>query len=433
MPKSVRRLFIWGNLALVVLFGASVIRDNHKEWIKYQQEYYRLEAQELETKLAQTQDPEEIKDLKAQIKAKKRMPIEVKQIITKDLDRIDRCITCHVGMDPLYNPTLTTSFTENPYRGHPGDLLKTHSPTKYGCAVCHQGQGLATTVEDAHGNVHHWEKPMLEQPFIQASCAKCHQNFETLAGAQTAALGRSLFKKNGCYGCHAVRGWGGVISEDLGEVADKPLSRIDFSTSGLPREDWNVKNWIYLHLTKDPMQLAPGDPEGHMGEPISPSGMPPFYLELKDEEAKAIASYLLSMTAEAIPHQYFVYAPPEAEPKFASAVEHGKFVFQKYGCVGCHGVLAKAGRRNFNALGANQTKMEDGRAPTLPDTVGTFTREELKTKIQNGVPSVDVVKFKAEGPTPPLYMPAWKEKIKGQELEDLVSYLLSIAKKEEAW
>jgi len=99
MPKSIRLLFIWGNLALVLLLGASVIRDNHKEWRKYQQEYYRLEAEDLKEKLSQAVEPEEIKDLGAQIKAKKRMPIEVKQIIAKDLDRIDRCITCHLGID----------------------------------------------------------------------------------------------------------------------------------------------------------------------------------------------------------------------------------------------------------------------------------------------------------------------------------------------
>ena len=50
--------------------------------------------------------------------------------------------------------------------------------------------------------------------------------------------------------------------------------------------------------------------------------------------------------------------------------------------------------------------------------------EELKDKIAHGVPFI--AKNDSKGPTPPLYMPAWKDKIKGQELEDLATYLLSI-------
>lgn len=441
MPKIIRTLFIWGNVGLIVLLVASVLHDERRDWKKYQKKFVELEVKEIENQIAKTTDPQRQEQLKQQIKAKKKTPLEIRQFIVKDLDRIDRCITCHVGMDPLTNPSMQTNFKENPFKGHPGDLLKTHSPTKYGCTICHHGQGLATTVEAAHGRVRHWEEPLLAPPFIQASCAKCHADFENVSYAQTAALGKELFTKNGCYGCHAIKGWGGIISEDLGEVASKSLARIDFSPSKLPRNDWNIQNWILLHLTRDPMELVPGDPQGHMGEPISPSGMPPFYLELKDNDAQAIATYLLSLSADKVPHDYYVYAPPKPEPRFASATEHGKYVYEKYGCAGCHGIEAKDGRRNFNALASGQdasapdqiVEMAKGREPNLRDTAGTFTREELTTKIQNGVPAKDISKFKADGPTPPLYMPAWKDKIKGQELEDLVTYLLSIAKKGEEW
>ncbi|MBI2069135.1 MAG: c-type cytochrome [Elusimicrobia bacterium] len=441
MPKIVRQLFIWGNLLLVLLLAASVMRDESREWKKYQKKFYELEAKDLEGKLAQTQEPEARRSIEKQIQAKQHAGLEVKQMILNDIDRIDRCITCHVGMDPLYNPSLQTPFTENPYKGHPGDILKTHSPNKYGCTICHQGQGLATTVEAAHGKVKHWEEPLLQPPFIQAACVKCHANFEDIPYAQTAKTGKELFTKHGCYGCHAIKGSGGVVSEDLGEVASKPLSRIDFYPSGLPRKEWNAQNWILLHLTQDPMKNVPGDPEGHLGSPISPSGMPPFFKDMKEDEAKAIATYLMSMTSEKILHDYYVYAAPKPEPKYASAIERGRYVYNKFGCAGCHGIDAMGGRRNFNAQGPGQdpeaadqvAEMAKGKEPDLKETMGTFTREELKHKIQKGVPSTDIVRFKADGPTPPLYMPAWKEKIKGQDLEDLVTYLLSIAKKGEEW
>ena len=127
--------------------------------------------------------------------------------------------------------------------------------------------------------------------------------------------------------------------------------------------------------------------------------------------------------------------------KFASAAARGKWIYDKNGCAGCHGVDAKKGRRNFNGLSKSQKQdpdkawdfeeMAKGEEPTLPDTMGTFTRDELKTKIRNGVSATAIAKFNPEGPIPPGFMPAWKDKIKGQDLEDLVTYLLSIAKKEE--
>ena len=73
-----------------------------------------------------------------------------------DLDRIDRCTSCHVGMDEFSNPSLTNDFTKNPYKAHPDitGLIKNHPFRKYGCTECHGGQGLATTVEAGHGNLH---------------------------------------------------------------------------------------------------------------------------------------------------------------------------------------------------------------------------------------------------------------------------------------
>ncbi|MBI4349323.1 MAG: c-type cytochrome, partial [Elusimicrobia bacterium] len=167
------------------------------------------------------------------------------------------------------------------------------------------------------------------------------------------------------------------------------------------------------------------------------SGMPSFSEDLPPGGAEQITSYLMSMTDEQIPMRYAVAAVPKPEPKFSSAAERGKHVYQKYGCTGCHGLEAKQGRTNFNATGPGQedpaTDMMKGEEPTLRKTVGNFTRDELRAKIQNGVPASGVAKFNPNGPTPPLYMPPWKEKIKGQELEDLISYLLSIAEKDESF
>lgn len=443
-----RKLFYALNALLLITFVAAFALDFSAEWRTWQRQYFDRMAAHFDSEAREATDPAQAASFERQAKAARRESLMVRQLIARDLGRIDRCVTCHVGMDEFANPSLRTPFKEHPFAGHPDveGLGKAHSFQKYGCSVCHAGQGLATTVDAAHGKVHHWEKPLLDGKLIQASCARCHQNTEGLKGAETVAMGKKLFETHGCKGCHAIRGDGGAVSVDLGRIADKPLEQIagyNFSLikkngAPLPREDWALKEWIRAHLTQRPADFIPNDPFAKYNkEPIAPSGMPNFSEELPEGGAEAITAYLMSMTDEPIPMRFGVLTAAKSEPKFSDPVEHGKQVYRKYGCAGCHGLEAKAGRANFNALGPGQenpeTDMDKGREPTLPDTVGTFTRDELRHKIQTGVSGANIVKFNPNGPTPPLYMPAWKEKIKGEELEDLISYLLSIKKKEEAW
>lgn len=435
-----RILFYVLNFLLLGLLVVAAVQDADREWKDYQKEYFSLETERLEGELAKADSPEIKKPLEKQISDLRRRRPAIKQIMANDLGRFDRCVTCHMGMDPLANPTLTTPYAAHPFKL--GDIKahkahKAHTIMKFGCTACHSGQGLATTAEDAHGFVEHWEEPMLKAGYIQASCVKCHGNFKDLKGAEVAVRGKELFDRLGCVGCHPVNGVGGEISVDLGEIADKPVSRIDWSNAGLPPHLRNIQNWIELHFTKDTMEIVPGDPEGHMCvagavcEPTAPSGMPPYFKQLSGEDARAITTYLMAQTEYSVPADYYVYAAPKPEPKFASAEKRGAHVYVKYGCAGCHGEGAAAGVRNYNALGTDQKKMEDGVTPTLIDIVGTYTHEELKEKIQNGVSAAAIAKFKEDGPPPPLYMPAWEEKIKGRELGDLVTYLLSIAKEDE--
>ena len=158
-----------------------------------------------------------------------------------------------------------------------------------------------------------------------------------------------------------------------------------------------------------------------------------FSKEITEDQAESIVAYH-GDDAGKYPSRYYVFkAPPR--PKFASSLEHGRHVFQKYGCQGCHGLEGKEGRRNYNAMGPGQSDhendMDKGREPTLVDVVGTYTRDELRHKIEAGVSQASISKFNPKGPTPPLFMPAWKDKIKGVEMEDLLTWLLSIGKKQE--
>ena len=443
-----RHWFYITTFGMFLVFAYALKIDHFREWKPYQQAYYDRMVDESK-KAGKTADAADWGS----------RPLQIKQIIARDLGRVDRCVTCHVGMDEFTNPSLSNDFKDNPFKAHPDlpGMVKHHPFQKFGCTVCHGGQGLATTARAAHegievhyGESHISSQYMLRPPFIQASCAKCHADLDHTPGAEIAAKGQHLFEKNGCIGCHSINGVGGIISVDLGDIADKPAERIsphDFHLANMPadHDTMNVENWALAHLTRDPFTFVRNDPEAkYNAEPIAPSGMPPFYKEFKPGDAEAIVAWLLSHShEEKIPREYYVYAPPKPEPKFASATEHGHFVFQKYGCAACHGIDAKKGRRIFNGLAKTQkqdpNKMGDfdemakGEEPTLPDTMGTFSRDELRTKIQNGVPASSISKFNPDGPTPPAFMPPWKDKIKGQELEDLITWLLSIGKKDEGF
>ncbi len=457
---SYRKLFYASNFLLLGFFAWAFLKDYNAEWKTYQSKYYEMTAQDLEKQAAAAKDPKKAEDLRAEAKKVRRSPLEIKQIISNDLGRYDRCITCHVGMDEYTNPTMKTPFDKNPYKGHPGvdsSLVKAHPFTKYGCTVCHQGQGLATSTEKAHGWIKNWERPMLMGVHIQGSCVKCHGNFEKLKGAEVAAEGWHQIQKHGCQGCHVINGWGGVISVSLDDIADKPLERIQgYSFRRVKidgqqltedhEEKWKLQNWILGHLVNDPAYITPNDPFAHFNtEPVPPSGMPDYTKEITVADANAITAYLSGLTKEeVIPYRYHVSAPPAKEPTFADAKAHGHYVFQKAGCAGCHGIDAVEGRRRFNALGKGQAaydpkmseeekfkNMELGREPHLRELMGTYTKPELVAKLQAGVAASAAKKWSPDGPTPVVYMPAWKERLTQKELEDLADWLLSTAKKDD--
>jgi mono/diheme cytochrome c family protein len=424
---TLRNLFVGGNLLLLGLLLAAVVKDQNREWKKYQREFFRMEKDRLEDEISQAKTPEEKDVFIKELNLFRGQSVKIRQLMAPALDRYDRCISCHLGYDPVLSPETETVYKDHPYAAKPHAVHKAHPVERFACSVCHEGQGLATTVDAGHGRVKHWEKPLRTGGYIQASCTKCHSDlYDESRMPQTAAWrrGEVLFKERGCIGCHQIHGQGGPISVDLAEeTADKPLSRIDFSHTGLAEKDRTLANWIRLHFVKDPWELVPGDPTGQFNEePIAPSGMP--FFNLSPDDADAVTTYVLSLSRDKIPMEYTVpLAAPRPEPVLRTAVERGQAVYKKFGCGGCHAPDGSGGIRNFNYVNVTE--------PDLRKTMATYTRKELVEKIEMGVSPVD--KADPKGPTPPLYMPPWKGKIQGQEMEDLVTYLFSIAEKLEEW
>ncbi len=125
-------LSLIAGLILFVYIGIAGYREITPEWNSYQQKYKQLMM-------------EKAFDAAGRDKAR-NLKVDIQQIYLKDLKRVDRCINCHQGTE---NPLMKDA--EIPFRQHKGDYLEQHPPERFGCTICHNGQGRATNAREAHG------------------------------------------------------------------------------------------------------------------------------------------------------------------------------------------------------------------------------------------------------------------------------------------
>ena len=192
-------------------------------------------------------------------------PPEIHQVLLPGLQRVDRCTTCHLGVE---DPTMKNA--PEPFRYHAN--LGPHVPSKFGCTICHGGQGLATDKEDAHGKVAFWPNPLLSKDYIRASCGRCHKEGE-VPGVPELTEGRRLFETQGCRGCHKLNGVGGSIGPDLTEEGANRRS----------------PEWLERHFLT-PNAVSAG------------SAMPNFHFT--KEQARDLTYYMLSLTNEEMGSYY---------------------------------------------------------------------------------------------------------------------------------
>lgn len=388
------KLFIASSFALGLMAMVLIWQEVSPEWMGYQADYYRRLAQV-------TQDP-----------SKARTPLKVLQIYLPQMHRTDRCITCHVGIDNSKMKDQPQPFRTHPDLGISG-FLAAHPFNEMGCTICHRGQGTAVTKRHAHGPVPHWEEPLLEKGLTVGTCATCHQNVSSLKGAERLVQARALFEQKGCIGCHTLHGKGMLVGPELAETWTKSVDQFDFR---YVRGEQTLTHWVKDHF-KDPQRVSPGYPALGIPESAMPND------ELSDDQIQLLTALVLSFSAEEeeqdrpIPARFKVAGVPKPEPTYASSIDKGRAVFQKYGCAACHGIEGRGGVRNKN--------MEPGEeVPPLIYVAEGFTKEELKTVIRTGR---SPARADASGLTPPLWMPAWKDKISEEELEALTDYLLMLS------
>jgi cytochrome c551/c552 len=295
------------------------------------------------------------------------------------VDRFDRCRTCHYSIDRTESGT-TPAFPhgdgsngtyEHPFSSHPRlDLFLTstspHPLPKFGCTVCHEGQGSGTTFQNAsHApndphemhvweeehkwfDNHFWERPMYPERFRESACIKCHVNVTELgtnrkfgATAPKVVEGYNLVKQYGCFGCHEIHGFdaGQPIGPDLRlepqtaeeakKIAEDPtqvagqmrkvgpsLRHLGAKAEGPWIASWTEEPKAFRRSTRMPQFFKLANQRDVHAQKFNP-------LELA-----GMTQYLLGKS-----QPLELLTPPEG---YQPNAERGKTLFANKGCVACH-------------------------------------------------------------------------------------------------
>ncbi|MBI2880053.1 MAG: c-type cytochrome [Candidatus Tectomicrobia bacterium] len=228
---------------------------------------------------------------------------------------VDRCQTCHLAADRPGFEDFPPPFRTHPKRDV---LLRKHPVEKFGCSLCHGGQGQAlNSLTKAHGldlktgeHLEFWEKPLLRGESAQTNCLRCHAATLDVPMASVVSKGRRLFTELGCSGCHLMQGY-----EDLPKVGPSLLKASQKFNPG-----WMV-SWVL-------------NPREHL-----PATRMPFF-SFTREQATALTAYLLKASEGVPPSGPLKYNPgPDAE----AAARRGKTLFESRGCLACHAIDGKGG------------------------------------------------------------------------------------------
>jgi cbb3-type cytochrome oxidase cytochrome c subunit len=302
------------------------------------------------------------------------VPSGIQQFWVAGLRRADRCITCHQA-------TAWKGFdsAEEPYRTHPLEPLKQHPLEKFGCTSCHGGQGWAVDRDDAHGEIAHWEEPLLSRALgksyslatdkgalIQMNCNICHRYDRETKGADAINLAKRLVEEKGCRACHTINNRGGHIGPDLTRVGEKAPEQYDFTRLSGQRTSFA---WHVAHL-KDPRALS------------ADTVMPNF--NLTSEQAQALAMLILSWRPADVPSEYLAGAPRSdtPTPEQAAAEERmrtgpgGWFV--QTGCFVCHSISV-LGVKSPAQIGPDLSNAVEDVQSRFGRTIDDFLREPSGT------------------------------------------------------
>lgn len=192
-----------------------------------------------------------------------------------------------------------------------------------------------------------------------------------LAAPASAANPASLFDAHGCRSCHKIGDRGGNAGPDL--------TMLGIRRSAAWLDKWLASPRAFKHDTKMPEQGLPAS------------------------DRAALVEFLTAQKGQAWGTKR-PWKPGD-----------GKAIFNRAGCVACHGVGGMGGHPNPGAHG--------DMIPALPALLSTYKKEELISRIKRGaVPETH------GGPPAAVDMPAWAGFLNDAELDALADYLMTLAK-----
>ncbi len=398
--RLMKIVLLASSLASLLLLASAAYQENIKgQWRANQENYRAL--------LVSTAADDNAR------RAAASFTVEHKQIYLPELGRIDRCTTCHLGVE---NPAVTDA--PPPLQTHSGKLLAQHPPERFGCTICHRGRGRAISEDAAHGwradgsAVPDVPEPLLRGKAVYTSCGGCHAEVDlfggeadlyadsgeqgtdqnqpspidqaslsrSLPGAEPITRGKALVTQLGCLGCHKYHGRGGVLGPDITYVGDKIKHDFDFTHV---EGEHTVRHWLFEHFK------LPRD--------VSPNTTMPDY-GLTDQQADDLATYMMSL------HRKTAIASHTPRPRVAEGdgePASGQALFQML-CSACHGAegLGTTMRSGFWPTGTDpwghqleprdivvQRKDEyELMVPSLnnPDTLAVVSDDFLRYIITNG-------------------------------------------------
>ncbi len=314
MPKSTKResalrfllgdsarLFGMVSVILLISLAIAPAKNHFSQWRHYQHEYLKL-----------------IRTRADAVTLQRHLQTGIQQIWIPQYGVVDRCTSCHVA---LGEKTLSSVSVE-PFRPHP---VIPHKVTEFGCTTCHRGQGVATTVQQAHSSTLAWEQPILPATYIESGCGQCH--LAGLPGTPQLNYGRTLLVREGCVHCHSVRQPDGTVMQGT----DDPPSLEHIAQK-------TTRAWIYAWL-KNPQAYSPT------------ATMPNF--GLSDDDARDISAFLVAQsTPIALPAPEKAVGQTLSEDPTAGASLYGESF-----CASCHAVQNAAGRMVGGDLGPELTRV----------------------------------------------------------------------------
>jgi mono/diheme cytochrome c family protein len=293
--------FISGSLLVILMITAWIREGFLPEWKQVQSDYQKMVLENMDEKAGQSETS-----------------LRIYQVSPVGLNRTDRCMTCHLGME---NPAM--AYVPQPHTMHPGEFLIHHPVEKFGCTICHGGQGRAIDKIQAFGEepFTHWDFPLLHPPYIESSCGKCHlgifSNETDLAGTETYIHGKEIFQREGCLGCHQARGVGGIVGPDLTEQGEK--TKHEYSFKNIQGEQ-TISNWLKEHF-QDPEMVSPG------------SDM--LQINLPEEELEALVTFTMGLAKPDISYDYIGVEALQEFRGIRSPLQAGQIYTMT--CSACHG------------------------------------------------------------------------------------------------